>query len=84
MIMFDDFEQLKRQVEELRRKADQLGGQSKEKRQHLKRLYGCKNLKAAKKLEKKLYAKVIVTADEYVAKKKTYEAELAKAKGKLK
>lgn len=75
--MLDDFESLKRKVEDLReRKARAVGAYQ----EHLKRLrkdYGVKTLKDAEKLLKRKKQEELDAAGAYLKAKKAFEREFA-------
>jgi predicted Zn-dependent protease len=78
MIMMDDFEALKRKVEELKARKARAEGAYQEHVKRLKADYGVTSVKEAEDLLEEFKNKELRLAKKYAAAKKTFEAELAK------
>lgn len=82
--MADDFDQVKREVEELQREQSEMLGQFKHMRKTVRKEYGCKKLPEAKEMLDKLHNEMMEIAELYAKKFKRYKIELKRAKLKLK
>lgn len=75
MLMFDDFEGVKREVEELKQARDQAKGAYKELLRNIRREFKCKNLKEARRLSEKLQGNVRDTAEEWTTAFKAFKKQ---------
>lgn len=78
MITLDDFQELMRRVEAVRRKRDEELGAIRERKRVLKETYGVDTLAEARTLRDKAHRRLIKRAEECQARKKAFEAALAR------
>ena len=72
-IMFDDFESLKRRVEELTRKRDRASGELKAAISTLKKEFGCSSIEEAKEMLTEMEKRERQLAKKYTKAKQEFE-----------
>jgi len=75
MMALDNFQRLRRQIEDIGKKATELQGRFAELRQQMEEKHGVKNLKEAKRKLAKLEKQKDTLYDEYIKAKKEFETK---------
>lgn len=78
MISLDNFNELIRRVDEVRRSRDQELGAIKQRRKHLKEAYGVEDLDEARALRDKAHRRMMKRSEAVLAAKKKLEDALAR------
>lgn len=78
MISLDNFQELLRRVEQVRRETDQELGAIQERRRQLEEQYGTSDLEELRAKRQKLHARMMKRSEAYLAKKQELEDILAR------